>query len=251
MDGCVSFGGWSGMRTVYLHGILAEQFGPKFRLDVKSPAEAVRALTANFRGRFLKIMNENRFVIREGTVREIPLSCLHMEGRRDIHFIPVMEGAGGGRKGGLGMILMGAAIVAAAVFTAGAAAAAAASAQATATTAAAGGVVAGSTAAATGIGSGLGMTAFSIGSYAVSYGSVAMFGASMVLSGVASALTPTPKLNQGNYGNRERPDERPSFIFGGPVNVSEQGGPIPIVVGEVMAGSIVASAGISTERLPV
>lgn len=42
-------GGAAMMRTVVLHGALA-QFGPTFDLDVKSPVEAIRALIVHIKG---------------------------------------------------------------------------------------------------------------------------------------------------------------------------------------------------------
>ena len=70
-------------------------------------------------------------------------------------------------------------------------------------------------------------------------------GAGMLLSGVAMMLVPTP--NAGSYNERERPDGRKSFMFDGPVNVAEQGGPISVVYGQVLLGSVVISAAMDVE----
>lgn len=72
-------------------------------------------------------------------------------------------------------------------------------------------------------------------------------GISMAIGGVASMLSPTPNIN--NYGDRESPDERPSFLFDGPVNTIEQGGPVPIAYGRVMVGSTVVSSAIQVEDI--
>jgi predicted phage tail protein len=75
-----------------------------------------------------------------------------------------------------------------------------------------------------------------------------MIGASMALSGVAMLLTPTPKTP--DISQKERPEDRPSFLLGGAVNVVEQGHPIPICGGENILGGIVISAGIDVAKLP-
>jgi len=72
-------------------------------------------------------------------------------------------------------------------------------------------------------------------------------GVAMALGGVSQMLSPTP--GAGDYGDRERPDERPSFLFDGPVNTSTQGLPVPVVYGRIKTGSIVVSAGMNSEEL--
>lgn len=70
-------------------------------------------------------------------------------------------------------------------------------------------------------------------------------GVSLLLGGIAEMLTPTPTFQ--DYANREPPEERPSFLFTGPVNVVEQGGPVPVVYGQMIIGSTVVSAALDTE----
>jgi predicted phage tail protein len=70
-------------------------------------------------------------------------------------------------------------------------------------------------------------------------------GASLVLGGVAQLLTPIPKI-----GGAED-DPRKSYSFSGVQNVSRQNVPVPIVYGEMIVGSIVISAGISTDKVEV
>lgn len=70
-----------------------------------------------------------------------------------------------------------------------------------------------------------------------------MYGAgiSMIVGGVVAMLTPVPK-------NQERKDdERKSYVFNGGVNVQAQGNPVPVLYGELIVGSAVISAGISTQ----
>jgi len=67
-------------------------------------------------------------------------------------------------------------------------------------------------------------------------------GVSLVLGGVASLLTPTPKS-----GNND--DPRKSYSFSGIQNTSRQGVPCPIVFGETIVGSVVVSAGIDVVQV--
>lgn len=72
-------------------------------------------------------------------------------------------------------------------------------------------------------------------------------GASLALGGVAQLLTPTPQLQA--KGQDSDADPRKSYSFSGIQNVSRQGLPVPIVYGETIVGSIVISAGVSTEQV--
>jgi predicted phage tail protein len=93
----------------------------------------------------------------------------------------------------------------------------------------------------------LGASGTALGMGAGTWGSVAMIGASLALTGISMLLTPVPK--SPDVSQRERPEDRPSFMLGGSVNVVEQGHPIPICGGRNVMGGIVISAGISIEKL--
>jgi predicted phage tail protein len=67
---------------------------------------------------------------------------------------------------------------------------------------------------------------------------VGLFGASLVLGGIAQLLTPTPKISQ------DEGDPRKSFSFSGIQNTNRAGVPVPVVYGETLVGSVVISAGI-------
>jgi predicted phage tail protein len=71
---------------------------------------------------------------------------------------------------------------------------------------------------------------------------------SVVLGVVAQALAPSPDTS-GN-GN-EKPEERGSLIFNGAVNTEAQGGALPVVYGQCLTGSVVISAGVTDEEIPV
>ena len=54
----------------------------------------------------------------------------------------------------------------------------------------------------------------------------------------------------GDYGDRDHPEERASYLFNGPVNTREQGGVVPVVYGgPIEVGSYTISAGVSSARL--
>lgn len=72
-------------------------------------------------------------------------------------------------------------------------------------------------------------------------GNIALAGSGlgMALGGVASLLTPTPKIpNQDPDGNR------PNKGFGGAVTTVTQGNPVPVLYGEREVGGFFASGGI-------
>lgn len=74
-------------------------------------------------------------------------------------------------------------------------------------------------------------------------------GLSMILGGAIELLSPTPKLT-GTGSNANQAGQNPSFIFNGTVNVTEQGGPVPIILGRMRrASSVVLSAGLTVENL--
>lgn len=69
-------------------------------------------------------------------------------------------------------------------------------------------------------------------------------GASLLLGGVVQLLTPTPRSD----GPADKPK---SNYFDGPVNVTAQGNPVPILYGEMIVGSAVISAGIEVDDIPL
>jgi len=73
-------------------------------------------------------------------------------------------------------------------------------------------------------------------------------GVGLMLSGIATMLTPVPDVSS-DIGSNEEPDERTSLIYAGGVNNIEQGGPIPLVYGQVMAGSILISSDVEVMEL--
>jgi len=67
-------------------------------------------------------------------------------------------------------------------------------------------------------------------------------GISLALNGISALIAGNP-----NDGPEDRGDNRQSTFFSGPVNTIQQGGPVPLIYGKVLAGSVVVSAGVRTE----
>lgn len=204
------------MRKIILHGRLRDRFGGPFSLAVANVAEAVRGLAVNLTG-FTAELKIGAYRIIVGSrkkgrhVSEETLGLGLPEGKT-IHIIPVTRGS---KRGGVGKLIMGVALIAVATVASGGA-----------------------------------FGAFAGGAYGgLGWGTVAMFGAAFAFSGVAQLLTPTPK--GPDMSTLEKPEERPSFMMNGPVNVASQGNPVPIIGGRVRCGSVVASMGISTDRIAV
>lgn len=100
------------MKTIILLGELGKRYGRRHLLDVKSPAEAVRALCANFKdfGQFVAASSERNVGYRVLNMREdVSEDELHNPASQRITIAPVVAGAGGS----VGKILLGAALIAA------------------------------------------------------------------------------------------------------------------------------------------
>ena len=219
-------------RVIKVYGKLAKHLGQRsFKAAVKTPAEAIRFLLANFpslRG----VMSEGDYKLSVGRSElEIGDHPEHLHypsaSFEPIRIIPVVAGAGGGT----GKILTGVGLIAAAVLLGPAG----------------GGFL--------GLGAGLANTVASgLATGIVSAGvssAIGAVGAALVLGGVSQLLTPTPQLGTSNVrGIDETTDPRRSYSFSGIQNVSRQGVPVPIIYGEVFTGSVVISAGINTEEIP-
>lgn len=207
------------MANVVLHGALKREFGGPFRLDVATPAEAFRALEANFPGRFFAMIRDGVYkIVRGDRKRGLQLGAdeltLRLGDDTQLHVTPIPKGSG--RKGGVKAVI-GVAILAVAVVASGGTAAGMA------------GVVA----------EGTGMAGLGLG---VTYGNIALFGLTMALSGISMMLSPQPKAT-------ELEDQKQSYLFNGPVNLTEQGGAVPLIYGRVRVGSTTISAGIDTEQV--
>lgn len=215
------------MTAIVLHGAAGQMFGGPFHLDVRSPAEAIRALSKMVPGFVEHIKTYDWRIIRgpvKSAVRqgrdtseeELPIGF----GRhQEMHLIPVIGGSG---KGGIGKIVAGIVIIVASVFTAGGAAMGALGAAAAA----------------------------GAGALGISASSIAMFGASLLLGGISQMLAGNPKAPKVN--TKEDSTQRTSTLFNGPVNVGELGQTIPVVYSGndgCLVGTVVGSAGIYIEQI--
>ena len=76
-----------------------------------------------------------------------------------------------------------------------------------------------------------------------------MGGIGMTLGGISQLIMGTPQIGNMDYAERERADERPSFLFKGGVNNVEQGGSVMLAYGEIMCGSTIVSTSILNEEM--
>lgn len=93
------------MRIIRLYGHLGQRFGRQHRLDVRSPAEAIRALCANFAG-FAQAVADGQWRVLVGGKAQ-SLDQMHDPLAADISIVPAVAGAGG-----FGKVVLGAALIA-------------------------------------------------------------------------------------------------------------------------------------------
>jgi predicted phage tail protein len=208
------------LRDVFLYGAAGRAYGRHFRLDVATPREAVRALMA-LRPALRQVFRDGAWRVIVGPPRlryAVEPQLLGMNlGRQPLHIVPANMAAGGGR--GIGKIAIGAVLIGAAI------------------------VFSGGTLAAPLAGLGAEVVAGS----GITYGSIALMGASMVLGGVATLIA--AGVDQPAT-DRASPNDVPSFLFNGVTNNTQPGGPVPLLYGTHMIGSIVVSGGLSVSDIP-
>ena len=200
------------LRKIKLYGELAEFVGHKeFEVKADTLAHAVSFLINNFQG-IERLMSPKYYQVKVGDYSINEEEFAHPIGKEDIHFIPVISGAGRG----FGKILLGAAMIGLAFATGGASFGA----------------------------EGLTFKASSLGGAFVAK-AVTGIGAVLVLSGVSDMLFPLPDVPK--FESTE--DPRLSFSFGGTQQTGRAGTPVPLVYGEIFTGSVVISGGIDTEQV--
>tara|TARA_R100000353_G_scaffold39282_2_gene31190 strand:- start:275 stop:862 length:588 start_codon:yes stop_codon:yes gene_type:complete len=194
------------LRKIKLYGHLREHTGLKeVEAYVDSVKEAVNFLTCNWPKLKPQIVQNNYHVLLdEDDVGEEEL--LYPVGNATISFIPVVEGSGK-----FGRILAGVALIGLAFTMPGATF------------------------------QGLGGFKAAAG-YSGFQAAVGNLGIYLVLSGVASLLTPTPSTPE-----QEQTPE--SFAFTSPLNVSMPGIAVPLVYGTAICGSIVVSTSIEIGKV--
>jgi predicted phage tail protein len=200
------------MVTIRLLGEAGRRFGRQFKLAVKTPAEAIRALCVQIPALRQYLLDSEENGIRWRAITD-HAAGLDEEGllwplSKKFVLAPIPVG-----RGGVGKIIAGVALVAVSVLFAPAGAFA-------------GGL-------------------FTLGAQAVPI--VAGIGLSLAFSGVADLLTPTPKMpnvtggvsgvGTGATGGRSREDQRKSFTFDKSNANTQQGEVVPVLYGERIIGS--------------
>lgn len=210
------------MVEVKLLGELGKRFGRKHRFMAHSPRDIFSALSHQLEGFKDYFCNAHEkgigFKLVDGDPDGMSYENVLMGCRRLI-IAPVVSGSGA-----VGRILIGVALVALAFVSFGAA-----------LPAFGGFVVAGSQAALAG--ASLGFTA----------GSALLFnlGITLVLTGIAQLLTPTPDAPKET-------DRKDSFLFDRASDLTVQGQPVPILYGKFLAASpLIISSALTTQQVPV
>ena len=214
------------MKVVKVYGALRKQLGGQgtFELDVNTPAEALRALTVNFKGLSKWMIDSEKHgvgyrvqlgneVIQE---EEIGNLLLPFSDKEVFTITPVLTGAGRG----LGGILLGAALIGLSFVSFGTSAAFA--------------------------GGSLGGFGTAAGIYGTAWGSQAlgMIGLSLVMGGIGQMLSPPPPEFDMKQANKLE-----NYSFSGVTNTNQVGTAIPVAYGRVFVGSSVISSGLDVDEV--
>lgn len=208
------------MKVVKVYGALRKRLGQcRFEFDVSTPAQAIKALCVNFPGLEKWLIDSEkdgvayRVAVSKEKATEEDMSPLFMpfSDKEVFSITPVVAGAGRG----LGQILIGAALITAAVVLAP-----------------------------TGGGGFLGAAGSGFFSAAAS-SAVGSIGVSLVLGGIAQAISPQP--DTGIERGREAA-KLESFVFNNVVNTAKQGLPVPIAYGRLFVGSAVLSSSLDVDQ---
>jgi predicted phage tail protein len=210
------------MKVVKVYGALRKKLGQcRFQFEADTPAQALKALCVNFPGLEKWLLDsENDGVGYRVTIGKEKLTE-HNAGlivgpwsEREVFSItPVLTGAGQGA----GQIFAGIGLIALAVITGGIASA--------------------------GVALGGFMGIGTVGTAVVG------IGASLVLGGIAQAISPSPVQSTAITERGRDAAKFESFTFSGIVNTEKQGLPVPIIYGRCFTGSSVISVGIDVDQL--
>ena len=202
------------LRKIKLYGELAKFVGHKeFEVQVNTVGKAVSFLIHNFPG-IESYMSPKYYQVKVGNYKIDKNEIDYPVGKEDIHFIPMISGAGRG----FGKILLGAVLIGVAIAAPGA------------------GFAFGK--------SGIGFIATGAAPNALMAG-IGNLGIALTLMGVSEMLTPLPQPRDFN----SEEDPQLSFSFSGVQNTSRAGTPVPIIYGEIFTGSVVISAAIDTNQV--
>lgn len=201
------------MVNIYLTGKLGRLFGEKWTLDVKSPAEAIRAIDVNLRGKLRQYLSgEGAFKYYKVAVQKqnnviFKEEIKNPSGKSDIYIIPTIRGRG---DNAFAKIAIGVVFIALA-FASG--------------------------------GSSLASTSGFLGAFAPT---VAGIGVSLVLGGITQLLTPTPGFDIGGAAT----DQKQSSLFQGNAIAISQGGAVPLAYGRILVAPMPISVSNSSYDQP-
>lgn len=202
------------LREVRLYGPLRARFGRSHWLAVESPAEAVRALCVLFEGFRDALLGHQgpgyRVLVGEGPRVDVRNEETLALSAGSAGLIRIAPVIHGNKRSGVLGIIAGVALLVVAPYAAGAL---------------------------FGTGTAIGTTA----ALFVAANYTALAGA-LIAGGVVQLLSPQ-RRGSGNQADRET-----SYQFNGPVNVASPGGPVPLIIGRMIVGSVVVSSGLSTDE---
>jgi predicted phage tail protein len=224
------------MKVVKVYGALRKKLGQcRFEFEADTPAQALKALCVNFPWLTQWLIDSEQdgvgyrvTISKEKITDQNSVALLLPWSEQEVFSItPVLTGAGSGA----GKILAGVGLIALAIvmaplgagfFGLGAGAFTTASASA--------GVINALSAASTILGT---------------------IGTSLVLTGVAQILSPSPAQSLVGFSTTRGQEAArfESFSFSGIVNTAKQGLPVPIVYGRTFTGSAVLSSGFDVDQL--
>jgi len=205
------------LTTVRLYGSVAEICELReLKLEVKSIAEVIKALVCNFpelKKEFDKPDSKYSILIGDSDIEESELFNPYSK-RQIIRIVPVIDGAGGVFKVVLGVALIWAT----------------------------GGLAS--------FGAGFGgieaLAGATAGTFLAGVNTVlGAIGMSLLLGGVSSLFMSQPDTPKPS----ESPENTPSFYFRGAVNTTAQGHPVAVGYGELLIGSAVIGAGLTTVNI--
>jgi predicted phage tail protein len=201
------------MRRMVFHGPLISRFGREFKYKAhnsKKMLSAARHLLAGFEQYLMEAHKRGlTFAVFVGDKKKRNVTKEELELDASSLDIHLVPVIIGSKRGGLFQTILGVALISVAtIMTSGAA---------------------------LGFGAGFGA--------AGAWGTAALTGASLALGGIVQMISP----QQTGLRTSQDPDNKPSYAFGGPVNSTAQGNPVPVLYGSREIGGAIISAGIYTE----
>ena len=217
------------MKVVKVYGALRKRLGQcRFEFEAATPAQALKALCVNFPGLDKWLLDSEKDGVsyrvtigKERVIDDLSPLVMPWSEKEVFSITPIIAGAGRG----FGAIAAGIGLVALAI------------------------VLAPAGAGFLSLGAGLkASVASGVATGFISAGvssTIGLVGASLILFGVAQAISPQPQFSK--LGELEESAELESFTFSNVVNTSKQGLPVQIAYGRVFVGSAIISTGLDVD----